>query len=249
MLFEIKHSNNNHYSVISIDSINCVPHCHTSYELLFVMYGEINAVVGGVEYTVSKNECIIILPMQVHSYSTIAKNQVKISIFSYDYIYDFHNEMRNSVLSNPVVSFDFTDTSLLLNSDNRYEIKSVLYKYCSKLIKNGKNISNQNNNELLVKIVNYIQNHYKNTISLRQIAGELGYSYNYLSSFFKKNFSCGFCEYVNKFRLSEAVRLLRKTDMPITEIAFESGFASIRNFNDAFKREYGISPAIFKKDI
>ncbi|MCM1113904.1 MAG: AraC family transcriptional regulator [Clostridium sp.] len=247
MLFEIKHSNDNHYSAISIDSINCVPHCHTSYEMLFVMYGEIKAIVGGIEYTISEQECIMIQPMQVHSYSTSKENQVKISIFSDDYIYDFHNEMRGCALSKPVISFDFDDVKLLQSSKDRYEIKSVLYKYCSKLIKNGVNVSSQNSNELLVKIVNYIQNNFKSKLSLRQTAFELGYSYNYLSSFFKTNFGCGFSEYVNKFRHTEAVRLLRQTDMPITEIAFESGFASIRNFNDAFKREYGISSAAFRK--
>ncbi|MCM1285160.1 MAG: AraC family transcriptional regulator [Acetobacter sp.] len=249
MLFEIKHSNDNHYSAISIDSINCVPHCHTSYELLFVMYGKIKAVVGGIDYTVSKNECIMIQPMQVHSYSTVKDNQVKISIFSSDYIYDFHNEIRGSILSNPVISFDFNDINLLQSSYDRYEIKSVLYKYCSSLIKNGVNLSNQNSNELLVKIVNYIQCNFKNKLSLKKISDEFGYSYNYLSSFFRTNFECGFSEYVNKFRLTEAIRLLKKTDMPITEIAFESGFASIRNFNDVFKTEYNISPSKFRKTI
>ena len=79
------------------------------------------------------------------------------------------------------------------------------------------------------------------------MAEELGYSYNYLSAYFKTQFGCSYADYVNSFRLEEAVRLLKRTDKSITQIAFESGFTSIRNFNDVFKKEYSISPLLFKK--
>lgn len=44
-------------------------------------------------------------------------------------------------------------------------------------------------------------------------------------------------------RLDRALRLLRTDGAPVTEIAFASGFQSIRRFNDAFKKRFGMSPS------
>lgn len=247
MLFEIKHSNHNHYATVATDNIICVPHSHTSYELLFVTNGRITANINSKEHIVSSGECIMVLPMQIHSYSTIDNSTVKISIFSNDYIADFYNQTKDKELENPIVDYDLTDMEILTKSNDRFEIKSVLYKYCSKLLKNGIRNAEKSSNDLSTKIVMYIQNNFKNNISLNQIAEEFGYSYNYLSAYFKTQFGCSYTEYVNSFRLEEAVRMLKRTDKPITQIAFESGFTSIRNFNDVFKKEYGISPLLFKK--
>ena len=247
MLFEIKHSNHNHYATVVIDDVICVPHCHTSYELLFVTKGNIVATINGKEHIVSSGECIMILPMQIHSYNTIDNSTVKISIFSNDYIADFYNQTKDKELENPIADYDLMDIQTLNNSEDRFEIKSILYKYCSKLIKNGIRSAEKSSNDLSTKIVMYIQNNFKNNISLKQMAEEFGYSYNYLSAYFRTQFGCSYAEYVNSFRLEEAVRLLKRTDKSITQIAFESGFTSIRNFNDVFKKEYGISPLLFKK--
>ena len=249
MLFEVKHSDSNHYATVVIDNIVCVPHCHTSYEILFVTKGKIAANINGLEYIVSKGECVMISPMQIHSYRTIEDGTVKISIFSGDYIFDFYNETKGTELKNPITDFDLTDVCLLNKSSDRFEIKSILYKYCSKLIKNGIKKADKSNNDLSVKTVIYIQNNFKNNISLKQMAKDLGYSYNYLSSYFKNQFGCGYADYINKFRLEEAAAMLKRTDKSITQIAFESGFTSIRNFNVVFKKEYGINPMIYRNTL
>ncbi len=247
MLFEIKHSNNNHYATIRIDNIICVPHCHTSYELLFVTNGRIAANINGKEHIVSGGECIMILPMQIHSYNTIDNSTVEISIFSCDYISDFYNETKGKEFKNPVTDSDSIDSWILNKSNNRFEIKSILYKYCARLMKNGIREAEKSNDDLSMKIVIYIQNHFKTNVSLKQMAKEFGYSYNYLSAYFKTRFGCGYAEYVNSFRLEEAVKMLKETNNAITQIAFESGFTSTRNFNNVFKKKYGISPLVYRK--
>ncbi len=249
MLFEIKHSNHNYYATVVIDDVVCVPHFHTSYELLFVTNGKIAANVNGKEYILSAGECMIILPMQIHSYNTVDSSTVKISIFSNDYIADFYNETKDKELENPIADYDLTDIEILTKSNDRFKIKSVLYKYCSEYIKNGIKKADKTNNDLSTKTVIYIQNNFKNNISLKQMAKQFGYSYNYLSAYFKTQFGCSYTEYVNSFRLEEAVKMLKSTDKSITQIAFDSGFTSIRNFNDVFKKEYGTSPLLYKKQL
>jgi AraC family transcriptional regulator of adaptative response / DNA-3-methyladenine glycosylase II len=50
-------------------------------------------------------------------------------------------------------------------------------------------------------------------------------------------------------RLLLAKQLLTETRLPVTEIAFASGFASLRRFNDAFNRRYGMAPTRLRKSV
>lgn len=49
-------------------------------------------------------------------------------------------------------------------------------------------------------------------------------------------------------RLLLAKQLLTETTLPVTEIAFSSGFSSLRRFNDAFNARYGMSPTRLRKN-
>ncbi|MCC6546254.1 methylphosphotriester-DNA--protein-cysteine methyltransferase family protein [Candidatus Sumerlaeota bacterium] len=54
-------------------------------------------------------------------------------------------------------------------------------------------------------------------------------------------------ELLNKQRLQLARKLLKETDLRIIDVAYASGFASLRRFNDAFRRDSGLSPSSFRK--
>ena len=81
-------------------------------------------------------------------------------------------------------------------------------------------------------INNYIRTNYDKPISLRDLSEQLYLSNGYLSRFFKKNYQMSFMEYLTKIRLYHAVDALLYTDLPITRIAFDTGFASVQLFND-----------------
>ena len=89
----------------------------------------------------------------------------------------------------------------------------------------------------------------KNKTSLFDIAEKLGYNYHYLSKKFNKTFSMSFTEYLNSYRLEQALTLLTETDFNITEIAIESGFQSIRSFNEIFKQHTGTTPAKYRSEL
>lgn len=55
-------------------------------------------------------------------------------------------------------------------------------------------------------------------------------------------------QYINDFRIAEACRLLRETDMPVTTAMFESGFQTKSNFNREFRRVTTQSPANWRAD-
>ena len=58
---------------------------------------------------------------------------------------------------------------------------------------------------------------------------------------------CGLAEYIRKQRIEHAKRMLSETDMPITDIAFATGFADYNHFSRIFKKNTGISAREYRK--
>jgi AraC family transcriptional regulator len=69
------------------------------------------------------------------------------------------------------------------------------------------------------------------------------------TSAFKAAFGVSPWQYVLRARLSEAARLLRKTDLAVTEIALIVGFASHSHFTTAFTRRFGVSPSAYRVSL
>jgi YesN/AraC family two-component response regulator len=88
----------------------------------------------------------------------------------------------------------------------------------------------------------YIDEHYREQISLETCAGDVGMSYAYLSRIFKKETALSFSEYLNHFRVSKAKILLAGKKMAIKQIVDETGFANYNYFFRVFKDVEGITP-------
>lgn len=246
MLFEEKHSKNNYYTTLCYDDIICLPHCQSSFEILFVKSGSVSAHIGNRILKVSCGECIWVLPYEVHYFVTDKQSEVFISIFSTDYIPDFYNEVSNKSLCNPICNFENKDIQIL-SSKEKYVIKSVLYNLCNKAIKSGVLESNETiSKDLATKIMIYIQDNFKNQINLKTLSDYLGYSYSYTSLIFKNYFNRGFSDLINDYRLDFAVKLLKETDLKITAICNEAGFTTLRNFNISFKKRYNLTPKEYR---
>ena len=56
----------------------------------------------------------------------------------------------------------------------------------------------------------------------------------------------GFNDYINSLRVSNACKLLRKTDLSITEISERVGFNTLRTFNRAFSKQMGMTPREYR---
>ncbi|HET6579030.1 MAG TPA: AlkA N-terminal domain-containing protein [Gemmatimonadales bacterium] len=82
---------------------------------------------------------------------------------------------------------------------------------------------------------------------LEQIAAQFGWSSRQIRRILQRELGVSPIELVQTRRLLLAKQLLSETRLPITEIAFASGFASLRRFNDAFSGRYGMPPSRFRK--
>ena len=84
--------------------------------------------------------------------------------------------------------------------------------------------------------------------SVEQLAGKLGVSDRHLRRIFEAQFGVSPLQYLQTRRLLTAKQLLADTDLPVTQVALASGFASVRRFNAAFVQHYALNPTQLRRD-
>ena len=82
---------------------------------------------------------------------------------------------------------------------------------------------------------------------LENISKKLGYSDRHIRRVFQEEFNVSSIEYLQTNRLLLAKKLLTDTKLSIQDVAIGSGFKSLRNFNNSFKKHYKIAPSYFRK--
>lgn len=118
-----------------------------------------------------------------------------------------------------------------------------------RILQADKEWKNQNRNtDRLSRITNYIQAHYKEDLKLEGVAQIFGFSPAYLSRMFRKYAGINYKTYVSDLRTQAGYRLLLNTQMSVGEIALECGFPDSRSFTKAFRRQYGMPPAEYRKN-
>ncbi len=97
------------------------------------------------------------------------------------------------------------------------------------------------------KALDYINDHFRQSIKAADIASASGFSPNYLSRKFRLATGLGVHEYLTVIRLRTAALELNSTDLTITQIAIHCGFSDSNYFKDAFKAKYGMTPRDYRK--
>lgn len=98
------------------------------------------------------------------------------------------------------------------------------------------------------EVLNYIDNNLSGDLNIRLLSEQFGISFFHfhriLKACLKEPLGC----YINRIRLETAVRLIRYSDEPISEIAVKIGYNDCSAFTKAFTREFGLSPQEFKNN-
>jgi AraC-like DNA-binding protein/ligand-binding sensor protein len=101
---------------------------------------------------------------------------------------------------------------------------------------------------LVEKACHRVHAQFAETLTVGDVARQLGVSEGHLSRTFHQATGLRFVEYVARFRAERARTLLRETDRPVTEIAFASGFQSLSQFNRVFRAQFGRSPRVWRRE-
>ena len=101
---------------------------------------------------------------------------------------------------------------------------------------------------LIRKIYTYMEEQYRDkNLDLSSAASALSLSSGYISRLLKQHTGYSFSEFANRFRILEAIRLLRNEEKLMYEIADEVGYSSQHYFSRIFRRITGLTPADYRK--
>lgn len=104
-------------------------------------------------------------------------------------------------------------------------------------------------NTIVRDISDFINCHYKEDISLQDVASVLGYSDVYFCKVFKQNFGKNFITYLNNFRIDRAKELLADPDINIKDVSTEAGYRDANYFTRVFKRIVGTTPSEYRLGV
>lgn len=102
-------------------------------------------------------------------------------------------------------------------------------------------------NQLVNCAVEYIKEHYNESLTLHQVAEQVGITSGYLSTLFSKNLNRGFIDCLNEIRVERASMYLQQNYLKTYEIAYRVGFRDEKYFSKVFRKIKGMSPAEYKK--
>jgi AraC family transcriptional regulator len=135
------------------------------------------------------------------------------------------------------------------------------WQFCSDLVAEGialemlahsarKQISNEKQPPVwLARIVEKLNEEFTENFSTEELATEANVHPVHLAAVFRRFQGETMGEYVQKLRVAYASRLLLKREIPLSEIAYESGFSDQSHFTRIFKRFVGLTPGAFRNSL
>lgn len=249
-------------------------HWHKEMEIMFVLQGSVEIRVGQELYTLRENDLILVNRNEVHSTNRTDEDNILLALqISVDFFSQhFHSLQKMRFICNTRGAdtarndaYDFVrgklaDVIWTINKRNEgysleimghvHQLLSHLVRHFDYTVVDDKNMELQEKDLLRLKrITGYVNAHFREKVTLKDIASREYLSFYYLSHFIKDKMGISFQTYLTSVRLESAVRQLRETDKTISEIVFETGFPNTKSFNKAFKAKYAMTPSVYRKEI
>ncbi|MEV5027095.1 GH39 family glycosyl hydrolase [Paenibacillus sp. LPE1-1-1.1] len=255
---------------VSLHSVNYVPsHWHNSVEIIFVLRGKLEVTVGAEKSTLSEGDVLVINSWHVHEVigrdlNIIATYQIPLS-FLKTYIsgveqiqFDCHSsqlgpnkreamDRMRQLLAEMVQLIHKKGESYELDMQVRMlGILSILMKQFKAEAASA--AMNEKYMERMMRIITFIDEHYREPVSLLDLAEREFLSVPYLSKFFSENIGLNFQSYLTNIRLKNTVEaLLHHVETPIADLAMQHGFPNAKSFYAAFKNRYELTPTEYRK--
>lgn len=250
------------------DTNRIIPqHWHQNGEFLFCSHGSLEVWLQGNHYVLKKNDAIFINPYVTHTTKSPCNNsilciQIPLNLlkdlteqkYGQEFIFNLNTVIKNTLTESDLLLLNnltrLGDTNSrnigdkLITQAYIFLLLTMLYdNYCENTADSG-TISDI---FLTNKIIDYINEHFKEKLSLKNIADYLGYSENYCSKLIKYSIGMNFHNFLETVRLNDAYEKIIYTHLNFEDIAIESGFNNYRNLYNVFYKNYKKSPSQIRK--
>ena len=248
-------------------------HWHDEFEIIYVRSGFLTVSISGESYIGKTGEAFVVSPGNLHLMGSQSGTvDYYTFLFPLKYISFRTDDMLDEKLLEPLNSGHLMicprvkDTAKELceqlikiyeakNDESESKIttqvrtKIILLQFILEMWEKGFVIENDKSgrNTVEKEMISYIQQNFMEKISLKEFSEQFHLSEKYISRYFKEHFHITLSQYITHLRLEHAKQLLQDTDIPVTEIAMQSGYQNVSYFIRSFKKTYGVSPLKYRK--
>ena len=240
-------------------------HWHNRIELLLITSGSLKVYLDNEHFTVLPGNAVVIMPSMIHG-GFSGEQGVTYYVIAID-IEKFNNSTTASSkylmpILEQAVKFQSIITNLeIITSINElidslqkesshnplyaigktYELISLLYEHC--IISSGQP---RKPDERFGMVLEYVNNHYTEDISAKDISRRFGYDETYFCRRFKEATGITTMNYIRILRIELEQKLLKETNESIGNISWKCGYTDTHYFSNCFKKLIGMTPTEFR---
>ena len=238
-----------------------VPHTHNHMELFYIVGGKGQFLIQDQLYPVDVNNLVVINPNVIHTEVSLNAQPLEYIVLGIEGI-----ELKTSETSNGQFSildhFESVEISgCLRNILREMELKNTGYEDVCQAYMEILIIRMMRNTALAIPsepqavstnrqcaaVRRYIDLHFKEALTLEQLAEEGHMNKYYLSHAFRREYGISPINYMISRRIEESKYLLAETDLSMSQIAQLLGFSSLSYFSQVFRRTQDISPKEYRQ--
>ena len=235
-------------------------HLHFQIELALIFDGHTHITVDSAEYDAYGGDAFIVFPNQIHTFTTLQRENFILLKINPELIPEFLPQFTSYVPKTNLIKGGAKDRELAelmtkisdtYHGDEPFKdaaLRGFLLVFFAKLFQQIELTDIQSGDYHVVgNIMNYCNENYHKPLSLNTLSHDLHLNKYYISHIMSNKLNIGFNDYINSLRVSNACKMLVKTDSTITEISEAVGFNTLRTFNRAFSKQMGCTPSQYRQ--
>lgn len=257
-----------------IKGLITLPHWHTHMELIYTKKGSVDVYINGTFYDCKENSLIIIPRNNLHSiipkddstYVAIVigdelLNELKKDAHLCKILNIYHKIINpvsfyNEQIDEKIIAYikDIIEEYEKQDANYKVFIKLSLCNFFTTLYRYFPHIFTQQENiqicqtDYIKSSIEYLTKNYDKKITVKNMCDRVFLSEQHFSRLFKSYTGKTLIDYLTLFRLEQAEKLLIETSIPITHIPELVGFCNSNYFSRCYKKQYGHSPSITRKN-
>lgn len=219
-------------------------HTHECYELIYYIKGKGKTTISSKKYEFKENDFAIIKPGSIHDESSSEGAEVMFMGFSLG-----DAEIAEGVYSSDTIHIKKIMQLIKEEKDNQ----KLYYKQMMDLLTENLvvlllryPINEKKDKTSLDEIVTYVKMNSNKQISIKEIAKNLGYSYDYFRQMFIEKYHISAKDFIIQTRLDNVKQYLMNNNFSINQISRITGFSSSSHLCSIFKKTFGFSPAEYR---
>ena len=251
---QIRRLHTEHYTTLN----NRRPHFHSHIEIVLIHKGSAEVSVNGIPSILQSGELMMLPSYATHQFSapqdTVDCTVLFVPTFlCHDFMEAIAGKQAQDLIVRDPEAVRMAQIALekLEEGDlNDIEQTGYLHVILGTLLRHlpFEECKTPGAADLPTRLLFYINEHFREDLTVVQIARAMSYSQNYVAESFRSRFQTGISHYINTVRLNNALTLMRENDRTITDCAMESGFSSLRTFYRVFSEELGCTPREYLKN-